>query len=50
METKTQFAPMVLLPLPMHSGLVVFGLALTAVLAVCIVIHMFRASNNREIF
>lgn len=49
MNTKTQFAPAVMFPLPMHHGVTVLLMTLTGILAISLVLHFMR-SPKRDMF
>ena len=42
MNTKTHFAPAILFPLPMHHGVTVLLMTVTALAAVSLVVWMIR--------
>lgn len=44
-----RFVPAILFPLPMHHGMMVFGLTVVALVAVGILWRMF-SKNDRELF
>ena len=48
-KPRTLIVP-VLFPLPVHHGVMVFGLTVVAVLAVAVCYHMFFSRSDRELF